>query len=71
MKNSLLVSLVTCLAVLLAIPALADDSAALQGKWLTKKTNDQGVTFSQTIEVKKDKFTLHHQVCKVNLSFMK
>ncbi len=34
----------------------ADDSAALAGKWLVKKTNDQGQSFTQTIEVKKDKF---------------
>src|SRR5438874_9842709 len=57
MKKSLLLSLGICVSLLVAASALADDSAALQGKWLTKKTNDEGVTFSQTIEVKKDKFT--------------
>jgi len=34
----------------------ADDLSSLAGKWSTKKTNDQGQSFSQTIEVKKDKF---------------
>jgi hypothetical protein len=33
----------------------ADDLSALSGKWSTKKTNDQG-SFTQTIEIKKDKF---------------
>jgi uncharacterized protein (TIGR03067 family) len=34
----------------------ADDLSALAGKWSVKKTNDEGQTFTQTIEVKKDKF---------------
>jgi hypothetical protein len=34
----------------------ADDLSSLSGKWLVKKTNDQGQNFTQTIEVKKDKF---------------
>ena len=34
----------------------AEDSSSLSGKWSTKKTNDQGQSFTQTIEVKKDKF---------------
>src|SRR6266446_4900833 len=36
--------------------ALADDADLLKGKWETRKTNDQGQKFRQTIEVKKDKF---------------
>lgn len=35
----------------------ADDLAALAGKWSTKKTNEQGQSFTQTLEIKKDKFT--------------
>ena len=34
----------------------ADDLASLSGKWSVKKTNDQGQSFTQTIEIKKDKF---------------
>jgi hypothetical protein len=34
----------------------ADDLSSLSGKWSVKKTNDQGQNFTQTIEVKKDKF---------------
>jgi hypothetical protein len=34
----------------------ADDSQALTGKWSVNKTNDEGQVFTQTIEVKKDKF---------------
>ena len=36
--------------------AAADDLAALAGKWSVKKTNDQGDKYSQTLEIKKDKF---------------
>ena len=36
--------------------AAADDLAALAGKWSVKKTNDQGDKFTQTLEIKKDKF---------------
>src|SRR5437016_2548157 len=35
----------------------ADDAELLTGKWLVKKVNDQGQNLTQTIEVKKDKFT--------------
>ena len=34
----------------------ADDLASLSGKWSIKKTNDQGQSYTQTIEIKKDKF---------------
>jgi hypothetical protein len=34
----------------------AEDLEALAGKWLTKKVNEQGDKYSQTIEIKKDKF---------------
>jgi len=34
----------------------ADDLTSLSGKWSIKKTNDQGQSFTQTIEIKKDKF---------------
>jgi hypothetical protein len=34
----------------------ADDLPALAGKWSLKKVNDEGQQYTQTIEVKKDKF---------------
>jgi len=34
----------------------ADDLSQLAGKWSVKKTNDEGQSFTQTIEIKKDKF---------------
>jgi len=34
----------------------ADDLQALTGKWSVKKTNDEGQVFTQTVEVKKDRF---------------
>jgi hypothetical protein len=54
MKN-LLFSL--CIAVLFAQgAACADDLEPLSGKWSVKKVNDKGQNYTQTIEVKKDKF---------------
>lgn len=46
------------LAVLLSTPLylVADEASSLTGKWSTKKTNDQGQSYTQTIEIKKDKF---------------
>jgi hypothetical protein len=35
---------------------VADDREALQGKWETKKVNEAGISFKQTVEIKKDKF---------------
>lgn len=49
---------VLCLAV--AGSALAVDSpdlAALQGTWTTKKTNPEGVAYTQSIEFQKNKMT--------------
>lgn len=44
-------------SVMLACNAFAaDDLAALAGKWSVKKVNDQGQNYSQTLEIKKDKF---------------
>jgi hypothetical protein len=34
----------------------ADDLSSLSGKWTTKKTNEQGQSYTQTLEIKKDKF---------------
>jgi len=39
-----------------AATLLADDAELLAGKWSVKKVNEQGEAFTQTIEVKKDKF---------------
>jgi len=39
-----------------ATTLLADDTEILIGKWTVKKVDDQGQKFTQTIEVRKDKF---------------
>jgi hypothetical protein len=48
------------LLLLLAIcrynASAADDLTSLAGKWAVKKTNDQGEKYTQTLEIKKDKF---------------
>ncbi len=44
-------------AVFIGISAFAaDDLSTLTGKWSMKKTNEQGQHFTQTMEIKKDKF---------------
>ena len=50
--------LITLAAVttLLAVTALADDLAKLEGKWSVKKTNGEGQAFTQVLEIKKDTF---------------
>ena len=45
------------LALSVATTALADDLNSLAGKWSVKKANPEGQNVTQTIEVKKDKFT--------------
>ena len=47
---------VAAVATLFALTALADDLAKLEGKWSVKKTNGEGQTFTQTLEIKKDTF---------------
>ena len=44
------------LVSMISLPARADDSAALAGKWSVKKVSNEGQHVTQTIEVKKDKF---------------
>src|ERR1041385_4127426 len=39
-----------------AFTLFARDSQFLTGKWSVKKVNDQGQRYSQTLEIKKDKF---------------
>ena len=55
MKTSIfrLFSLCACLIV---ASAFADDAEMLNGKWLTKKTDDSGQSHTQSLEIKKDKF---------------
>ena len=36
---------------------MADEFERLAGTWSVKKTNDEGQAYTQTIEIKKDKFT--------------
>lgn len=51
-----LLSSVTLGTLLLGITALGDDLSSLAGKWSVKKTNDEGQAYTQTMEIKKDKF---------------
>ena len=37
-------------------PLALDDLEALEGKWSVQKTNEDGQRYSQTMEIKKDKF---------------
>jgi hypothetical protein len=52
-----LFNVILALTVFTTCASLADDATSLAGKWLIKKTNDQGETYRQTIEIKKGKFT--------------
>ena len=55
--NQILLSLPVTAALLTGPAAFAaDDLEALAGKWSVKKVNDQGQDYTQTINVKKDKF---------------
>jgi hypothetical protein len=58
MKKTLAIILAS-LSILLVTgsSAFAGDLEDLAGKWSVKKTNDQGQAYTQTLEVKKDKFT--------------
>src|SRR6266404_4164969 len=41
-------------SLLCAVKLVADDAAALCGKWSVKKVNDEGQKYTQTIEIKPD-----------------
>jgi hypothetical protein len=49
--------LTLALTVLGNVAVHADDASLLTGKWSIKKTNDRGEAYTQTLEIKKDKFT--------------
>jgi hypothetical protein len=57
MKKQLLLTLSLLSLVLCASPALSEELSAFAGKWISQKTNDDGQRYTQTIEVKKEKFT--------------
>jgi hypothetical protein len=44
------------LSTFAALSASADDLDALAGKWVSERKDDQGRTFKQTLEIKKNKF---------------
>ncbi len=44
-------------AAVCVTPALGDDLDLLAGKWSVKKTNENGQSYTQQIEIKKNKFT--------------
>ena len=54
--KKLLWSIYVCTLCIGTSALAADDLSTRAGKWSVKKTNDQGETFTQTIELKKDKF---------------
>ena len=57
--NSILFIRAGIVSLLLAVSsAVADDLETLAGKWTVNKTNDQGLAYTQTIEIKKNKMTL-------------
>ena len=43
-------------ATLFVTPAFSEDLEMLAGKWSVQKTNEDGQRYSQTMEIKKDKF---------------
>lgn len=56
--NRVLAITVLFLSTMLLLPAAEKTGLdALQGKWIVKKTNEEGQSFTQTIEIKKDKLT--------------
>ncbi|HVY70320.1 MAG TPA: hypothetical protein VHH73_10360 [Verrucomicrobiae bacterium] len=53
----ILACVLTLVAVLCGASAIAaDDLASLAGKWSARRTNDQGQTFTQTVEITQSKF---------------
>ena len=60
MKRFLTLTLIA-LTMIPAVPTRAGDLEDLAGKWSVKKTNNQGQPFTQSIEVKKDKFIFQLQ----------
>jgi uncharacterized protein (TIGR03067 family) len=55
--NTLPVSLAIAATLISFVASGADDLDALAGKWSVKKVNAQGQDYTQTIAIKKDKFT--------------
>ncbi len=54
--NRILFSFSFFATALAAAVLFADDAPVPTGKWTTRKVNDQGQSYSQTLEIKKDKF---------------
>src|SRR6187551_2882246 len=50
-----------CCALFATSLLFADDAEKLTGKWSVKKTNDQGQSFTQNLEIKKNKFIFEIQ----------
>ena len=57
MKRQLLFTACLLAIGLFAAPAFSEELSAFAGKWTCQKTNEDGQRYSQTIEIKKDKFT--------------
>lgn len=56
MKSILRALFVAVFCLGCAFSALPDDLNKLEGQWSTKKTNNEGQTYTQVLEIKKDKF---------------
>ncbi len=55
-KQTVSILTVLGLAAVFAAPAFSEDLEMLAGKWSVQKTNDDGQRYTQTMEIKKDKF---------------
>jgi hypothetical protein len=56
MKQLMLNSWLALILLLSTTALFADDAAPLAGKWSVRKTNERGEKYTQTIEIKNDKF---------------
>ena len=56
MKKLIRTTTFAALFIAFSLGALADDLARLEGKWSTKKTGPDGQSYTQVIEIKKNKF---------------
>jgi uncharacterized protein (TIGR03067 family) len=57
MKKNVLSFLATFCLLALTSPAFAGDLESMAGKWTCTRTNETGQVFTQSLEIKKDKFT--------------
>jgi hypothetical protein len=56
MKRIFWSSFVVIIFTITNLARAVDDTDAMQGKWLVKRTSEEGRHYTQTVELKKDKF---------------